>query len=287
MAERFGGKYSPDNSRTDAPQGVPAPIRKQGSGRSGVLFFVPILYAFNAFRGEPRVMILGLSACAILMLAAWLTREGEKAQAAFDERRVARRPALPRKMLGGIILGIGLAVGGMISQTGLLYPVLFGLAGFALHFGAFGADPMRDKGMEGRDTFQTERVAKAVDDAEAYLSGMKDAILRANDRALETRVEKFANIARGLFRGVENDPGDLTAARKFLSVYLMGARDATVKFADVYARARDPKVRTDYEALLTDLETNFAERTTAMLAGGHTDLDVEIQVLRDRLKLET
>ena len=68
----------------------------------------------------------------------------------------------------------------------------------------------------------------------------------------------FAATARGLFRTIEGDPGDLTAARKYLSVYLMGARDATVKFADHYAQTRDAAARADYEALLTDLETTFA-----------------------------
>ncbi|MEO6298123.1 MAG: 5-bromo-4-chloroindolyl phosphate hydrolysis family protein, partial [Paracoccaceae bacterium] len=135
--------------------------------------------------------------------------------------------------------------------------------------------------------FQVDRVARAVDEGESYLTGMKDAILRANDGALEGRVDGFATIARGLFRTIENDPGDLTAARKYLSIYLMGARDATVKFADVYARNRDAKARTDYEALLDDLETNFAARTKALLSNNNTDLDVEIAVLRDRLKLES
>jgi hypothetical protein len=116
---------------------------------------------------------------------------------------------------------------------------------------------------------------------------MKDAILRAGDRQLETRVARFADTARQLFRTVEADPGDLTSARKFLSVYLLGARDATVKFADLYAQNRSTQARADYEALLDDLETTFASRTTALLAGGHTDLDVEISVLRDRLKYET
>ena len=39
--------------------------------------------------------------------------------------------------------------------------------------------------------------------------------------------------------------------------------------------------------LLGELETTFAARTESLLQGDHTDLDVEIQVLRDRLKLET
>ena len=57
--------------------------------------------------------------------------------------------------------------------------------------------------------------------------------------------------------------------------------------ADAYVQARDPKIRSDYESLLADLETTFAQRTQSLLSGSHTDLDVEIQVLRDRLKLET
>lgn len=286
MAERFGGKFSPENARRDEAEG-PGPAPRRSTGRANVLFFVPFLYAATAFRGEPRVMLLGLLACGFLLLAAWLTHEGIKAQDAYDLRKVARRPAIPRKIFAAVALGVGLGVGGMISQPGILYPLLFAIAGAVLHLGAFGLDPLADKGMEGVDTFQVDRVAKAVTEAENLLAGMKDAILRAQDRALETRVEKFSGIARSLFRSVENDPGDLTAARKYLSVYLMGARDATVKFADAYAQGRDAKIRSDYEALLGDLETTFAERTQSMLSGSHTDLDVEIQVLRDRLKLET
>jgi hypothetical protein len=66
----------------------------------------------------------------------------------------------------------------------------------------------------------------------------------------------------------------------------MGARDATIKFADLWAKTHDPGARADYEALLDDLETNFARRTTALLEDNRTDLDIEIGVLRDRLKRE-
>jgi hypothetical protein len=89
-----------------------------------------------------------------------------------------------------------------------------------------------------------------------------------------------------MFRGVESDPRDLTAARKYLSVYLTGARDATVKFADLYRQNRDGAVRAEYVALLDDLETNFARRTQTLLSDNRTDLDVEISVLRERLGRE-
>lgn len=286
MAERFGGRYSPGGG-SQGPAGAPAAApRVTGKWRTTVLFLTAFLFLFPAFGDGPREMLLGLLAGGLIVLAAWLTREGMVAEAAYNARKLARRPAFPRKAAGAVATGAALAVGGVIADQGLVYPVLYALVGAALHLGAFGFDPMADKGMEGIDAFQTGRVAKAVEEGEAHLAAMADAILRARDRALEKRVAQFSGVARGLFRTIEGDPGDLTAARKYLSVYLMGARDATVKFADHYAQTRDAQARADYEALLTDLETTFAQKSTAFLTNSRTDLDVEIAVLRDRLKLD-
>jgi len=113
---------------------------------------------------------------------------------------------------------------------------------------------------------------------------MKEAIQHAGVPALENRVDRFQTTARDMFRTIEEDPRDLTAARKYLSVYLVGARDATIKFADIYARNRDASARADYEALLDDLEKNFSARTEALLKDNKSDLTIEIEVLRERLE---
>ncbi|MEO8245232.1 MAG: 5-bromo-4-chloroindolyl phosphate hydrolysis family protein [bacterium] len=291
MAQRYGGKYSPNPQATPTnPDNQPVIVADPADGgvglKANLLFVLPFIFFAKAFRGDASALFIGLGTGGLLLLAAWLTREGIKAQTAYDARRVARRPAIPRKLFAACLTGAALMMATMDWQASFVFPYLFGLLGAGLHLGAFGMDPTRGKGMEGVDQFQTDRVAKAVDEGEKYLSAMKDAILRARDPLLEARVDRFATVARSLFRTVEGDPGDLTAARKYLSVYLMGARDATVKFADVYAGNKSPAVRADYEALLGDLETNFASRTKALLSDDHTDLDVEIQVLRDRLKLE-
>lgn len=289
MAQRFGGKFSPNQPAASTPQ-APAnrfdgkrPLPAQG--RTNLLFAASLLMLIPAFTGGPDALFSGLGATALMLGAAWLTREGVIAQDAYDARTLARRPAIPRKLFAAVLTGAGLGLGATISQPGL-YPVLFALAGAALHLAAFGLDPMRDKGTAGMDSFQTDRVARAVDEAERSLTEMRDAILRAGDRALEARVDAFATTARSLFRTVEGDPGDLTAARKFLSVYLSGARDATVKFADFYATSRDASARADYLGLLDDLETNFASRTRSLLVNNRSDLDVEIGVLRERLQRE-
>lgn len=290
MAQRYGGKYSPDGSSDTGSQ----PTSKGFKGasvdpvgaRSNILFVPPVILAFTSINDGAIGMALGLVGAGTLLLGAWLLRGGLTAEAAFNARKVARRPAFPRKIAAAAFTGLGSAIAAYATEPGFIAPVIFGVAASALHIGAFGIDPMRDKGMEGVDTFQQDRVARAVDEAERHLNAMKDAVKRSGERRIIARVEQFETTARDLFRTVEEDPRDLTAAKKYLGVYLMGARDATVKFADVYARTQDPQARTDYEALLDDLEQNFAARTRKMLLDDRSDLTVEIDVLRDRLQRE-
>lgn len=292
MAERFGGPHSPENARREKP-GAPAQKRpfegrrpSRAGGRVNLLFFAPFPFLLTAFRQSPAGLAVDLAAFGTLILAAWLTREGELAQEAYEARKVARRPAIPRKIFASGLTGAGLFLGGFAPGASLLNPVIFGALGAILHFFAFGPDPLKDKGMEGVDRFQQDRVGRAVDEGEKHLAAIREAIQRVGDRQLIGRVERFQTAARDLFRTVEEDPRDLTAARRYLGVYLMGARDATTKFADIWARTKDQKARADYETLLTDLESNFAARTRTLLLDDKSDLDVEIEVLRDRLARE-
>lgn len=301
MARRFSGPYSPQPgpsadptpgaAQKAVPPAVAPPAARSnhvpGRWRASVLFVAAFAFLLPAFAGPPGAMFLGLIAGGGLILSAWLSREGMRARAEWERRTLARRPAVPRLLLGAIVTGLSLGLGGVIAHGLSLYPVLYALAGAALHLGAFGIDPMTSKGMEGIDRFQTERVARAVSEAERTLAQMQDAIARTRDRRLQDRVATFAARAGALFRQVESHPGDLSAARRYLSVYLQGARDATVKFAELWANSRDAGARSDYEALLDDLETTFAARTQSLLEGGRSDLDVEIAVLSDRLKYET
>ncbi|MDO5642317.1 MAG: 5-bromo-4-chloroindolyl phosphate hydrolysis family protein [Paracoccus sp. (in: a-proteobacteria)] len=282
MAQRFGGRYSPGQQDIPQPKGTPAhPL----ASRVKWITVAAIPFLISAFWQEPLLLVTHLAAFGIVALGGLLTREGLAAEAAYNARRVARRPAWPRKLFGGVLTGFGAALGAWAPDAAL-GAGLIGLTGFVLHYLAFGPDPWRSKGMEGIDSFQQDRVARFVTEGEGYLTGMQDAITRTGDRRLEARVALFAETARELFRRVEESPADLGAARRYLGVYLMGARDATVKFADLYSQTQDAGARTDYEALLNDLESNFAARTRSLIEGGRTDFDIEMQVLRDRLARE-
>lgn len=290
MARRFGGKYSPRPGAPDqgfpgiAPDRLPDPApRHPLAGRPAWLAFAAFPFLFNAFGDGPLALTRSLGAFATIGLAAFLMREGLKAEAAFAARKTARRPALPRKALGSVLLGAGLAVGAQAPELGLIGAAVVAAVGVALGLIAFGLDPMRDKGMAGVDAFQQDRVAKVVAEGERHLTALRAAIARIDDARLMARTEAFAASARGLFRAVEDDPADLTAARRYMTVYLQGARDAGEKCADLWASRRDETARAAFESLLDDLEANFTARTRALLDSGREGLEIEIEVLRDRL----
>ncbi len=289
MAQRYGGTYSPGQGTTPSG-GRPGPrsdLRVDPVGaRSNVLFLPPILLGLTSLGGGAIGLASGMLGAASLLLGAWLLRDGLRAEAAYADRKVARRPAIPRKIFAAGLAGIGTAVAAWSKDPAVAAPVIYGAVAGALHLGAFGIDPLSDKRMEGADDFQQARVLRAVDEAEAYLAAMKSAAARSGDRIVQDRVDGFAATARTLIRTVESDPRDLSAARRYLGVYLMGARDAAEKFAEVQARSGATSARAEFLTLLDDLEESFGRKTETLLIDDTSDLTVEIDVLRDRLRRE-
>ena len=296
-ARRYGGKYSPDPRPEDPGGGAgappPAPFRnrraRRVSLRARLMFLLPLPLFFAGLgaisRGNAAEVLGEIGGFAGLMLAAWLVNEGLRAEEAYDARAVARPPAVPRKLLAAVLAGASVFLAGWLGiGQGLAGALTFGVVAGLAHVAAFGIDPMKKKGLEGVDEFATERIARAVDRAEALLAEIAGAAARIGDRRLEGRIDRLCDQAREVFRTVEQDPRDLGRARTFLSVYLLGLRDATVKFADLWGRSRDRAVRDKYEALLGDLETSFTAHRTDLLEDNRSDLDIEIEVLRERLQ---
>ena len=185
MAKQFGGKYSPNatGNQTTHKRQRRAEVDPAG-GRANLLFVPAIVLVATSFSGGAVALFAALLGAASLTLSAWLLRGGLRAEAAYHARKVARRPALPRKVLAAVFSGIGAALAVMAHSDSftVIAPVLYGIIAAGLHLTAFGLDPMRNKGMDGVDTFQQDRVARVVDEAEKHLASMRETILRAGDR---------------------------------------------------------------------------------------------------------
>lgn len=291
MAQKFGGPNSPNPhpSQENAFKGQRA---RKVSTRARLMFLLPIPLLLagigEIFQGDVIGMGLELGGFFLMMLSAWLLNEGLRAEEMFNARTIAKPPAIPRKLFASAAIGLGVAAasysGGL--ETGLIGSIVMGAMASAAQLVGFGFDPMRGKGIAGETSFEAERVANAVDKAEGYVADILAAAKRIGDKPLEARIERLAAKARDLFRSVEADPRDLSRARKFMTVYLMGARDATAKFADLYGRSRDQQARAKYEDLLSDLEVSFTDHRDQLLLTNQSDLEIEIDVLRERLQRE-
>ena len=223
MARPFGGRYSPGATPPTRRPRRPRPRARRWPRRAAVdaagaranLIFVPavVAAAFGLF-GGPASLLLSLGAAAVLALVA-----GPPARGAAGRGRLPRPPRRPPP--GPAPQDHGRAPRPAAAPrsprsraTRARGALLYGIAAGGLHLAAFGLDPMRDKRMEGIDTFQQDRVARVAAEAEAYLADMRDAVSRLGDRALDARVAGFDALARRMIRSVEEDPRDLTGARQ-------------------------------------------------------------------------
>lgn len=257
-------------------------LRHRLEGRPFWITLAATPFLLTAFFQAPPGMASDLGAFGLIACAMWMTREGLRAEAAYDRQPRANRPALPRKLLGALLAGLGLGLGaaepGALAGAGLI-----ALAGIALHLLAFGADPMRDKGSDRPGDFQQGRAERMIAEGRASLEQMKQEIRRCNDPGLEARVALFAGTVTHLFEQVSRDPGDLGRVRRYLGIYLTAARDATSTFARLHPQTRDQQAHDAYEALLVDLENGFSALSRKLREGDRADLDLEISVLRERL----
>ncbi len=310
-AQRFGGQYSPNaaskpGATAKASGNVAQPGAKfRGKRASSVdvrtilMFILPTPILLSALgsigRGEALRTGIVIAIYALLIFAAYLLREGQKAADAFDARPIARPPAFPRKIAAAGLTGLGVAGASWISQTagtvlemsaGLFTAIGFGALTVVAHVIAFGIDPMKAKGVSGIGQAELDRVTDAIDQAESKLSAIEATAKRLKDKDITARVAGFGNEVREMLGIVQNDPSDLGRARRYLGIYLNGADEALTKYADSHTRLDDPKIRTDLLDLLGDLEASFARGREALLLDDKTDLEVEIEVLRDRLAQE-
>ena len=301
-AKRFGGQYSPGGASEPDPAS-PNRFRDRRAHsvdvRALLMFVLPtplLLAAFSALSaGNALKMVVLLVAYVCLMLGAWLVREGQKAQAEYDARTIARAPAFPRKLCAAGLAGAGVFIASLMASSGsgilsfagdMISAAIFGILAVGAHVLAFGIDPMKAKGTGNIDRRELDRVTDALEKAESKLETIEALAHKMNDREIDDRVRALNSTVREMIKLVEQDPRDLSRAKRYLNVYLTGAEEATRKYADNHERLKDPALRGEYLALLTDLQASFERGKDTLLVDDRTDLEVEIEVLRDRLGQE-
>jgi len=295
-AQRFRGDHSPegkaDEPHIEARKPAKLKLRKKPGGFAlWLMFFAPFPLLLEGFSQISNASPIGAATSfgiyALFVLAAWTLREGLQAEAAYNERKIARPPMFPRKLIAAGLSGTAVFLAAWFGwDKGMFAGIGLGALAAAAHIVAFGFDPMKRKGLPGFNEYETDRVARAVDKAEALMAEIEAAATGINIRSVERKVGGLLDTVREMLRTVEHDPRDLTRARKYMGVYLSSARDATIKFAELNQRDPNAGKQAEFVALIADLETSFNGERQLMLQDNQSDLDIEIEVLQERLQRE-
>ena len=304
-AQRYGGTHSPDGpqgggeARTQIRSFRDA-LRLDTGARNRIAFrkrtwlifaaATPLLLSafINIASGNPFGMARDFGLFAIFAAGATLIRQGVEAQAEYEAKEYTVAPAVPRKLFGSVLLGGGLFLTGLLGwDIGLVQSLGMGIFGAAASVLAFGLDPMRAKGGVALGGITPQMVSEAVAEANEKIEGIERAAADVRDRPLRERLREMVVEARKVVNRIEEDPTDLRRTRKFLSVYLSGAHDATRKYVRNQSDHADSDIYMKFRALLDEMTSTFRAQHERLLKDDRIDLDIEIDVLAERLKQET
>ncbi len=302
---KFGGAHSPGKvdatmrrdpiARLQSAKVFDKSARRASSGRTRtwliILFTLPLVFAgiVEMLDGNAFGAMRDFGLFALFCFAATTIRSGLAAEAEYEAREFASAPGMPRKIIGSALLGAGLLLTCWTGWgIGLLQSVGFGVMGAAASLFAFGLDPIKGKGYTTSTGVTPQMVVEAIAEAEEKIDGIERAGSTLKDRPLRDRINRVSKRARDILARIEQDPSDLRRSKKFLVVYLDGALEATQKYAKTQDDlSGDADVYIKFRSLLDDMERQFDHQHEKLLTNDRIDLDVEIDVLADRLKAES
>jgi 5-bromo-4-chloroindolyl phosphate hydrolysis protein len=147
--------------------------------------------------------------------------------------------------------------------------------------------PKVDMSMSG---VSPEMLAEALRDGRSKLAEMRSIASRIQNPLVQFKVKQISDITEKILLDIQKDPNDLKPARQFLSYYL----EATCKILRGYVdlsdkKVADPDVQTSLrrvEGLLDTIRKAFLQQHAQLLQNDVMDLDTEIQVLENTIKME-
>lgn len=125
-------------------------------------------------------------------------------------------------------------------------------------------------------------VARRLNEAERHLNTIEKAARALDDAPLESRVFAATTACRATLETVAADPGDIDRARKFLVVTVPSAAAAMAKYAALEVRGAELSGR--FGALMDEVADAAARQRAALSRDDALDLEVEMEVLAERLK---
>jgi len=225
------------------------------TGFKGLLLFImpmPVLFAALVYLLKGKTILSVTSGLLFLgfMLAAIVARHGFKLEHKFKQRKFSKAPGKPFKSLAAILLAGSTALTAfLLTNYGIIESALFGIVTLIAFYITYGLDPRQQDSGEISLGVNAEEVYEALEEAETKIASIEDSRKSIRNIEFNRHLKLIVEKARGVITLIEEDPKDLSRARKFLKVYL----DGTARVTESYAKTQNKSAST------AELDQNFAE----------------------------
>lgn len=278
----------PDTKRYQSENQI---LNKFKSGIKGTLLFLmplPVLLAaiIHLLKGQIFSSLIAGGLFAGFMLAGSIARYSFKREYQFQQSKLAKPPSKSYKALAALILSITTALTAfLLSDYSLFSSIFIGFTTFLAFYMAYGMKPHKERNDKLSQIDNAEEVIEALKAAEIQIKAIETARLNIHNITFNQHLKRIIEKARTIVALIEDDPKDLSRARKFLKVYLLG----TVRVTESYAKTHNKDATTDaldsnFQEVLDSIEKTFDEQHKKLLENDQFDLDVKIDVLKAQLK---
>jgi 5-bromo-4-chloroindolyl phosphate hydrolysis protein len=196
-------------------------------------------------------------------------------------------PAVPMKLVSGVMTSAGAALAALAAGHTLPATVIFALVAMLGHLAFFGRDlrPPRITvaNIQGIDV---AAVTEQLKQAYSRLRGIDASAQLIAAPEFRDQLSRITAVGRDILVHIERAPADATRARRFLNLYLDSAERVSADYARQQQRSRNAPLDESFRALLVEMERTFTEQQKRLVEGDITSLDVDIEVLNTRLRSE-
>lgn len=267
---------------------------KKFQWRGWLLYLLPLpllpATAFALASGNTGVALARAAGFALAMLAATLIRKGIRLEAEGQLRRFKRRAStIPYRLIGSATLSVAMfivAYWGIFSDYGLIESILYGLAVMLGCYLYYEFDPARKDPEVAAVGITTEELIELLDEAEERISAIEQASKEIKNVEFKDRLRRIVREARAILDTIEEDPTDARRARKFLKVYLDGAKQVTEGYVKAHRNDANPVLEDNFRRVLTTIETVIATQQEKLRENNVSELDVNIEVLQMQIEKE-
>jgi 5-bromo-4-chloroindolyl phosphate hydrolysis protein len=194
---------------------------------------------------------------------------------------------IPIKEIGNGTLASGVFLGAyFLGGFTLGVSALLGGASYVAYRLLFGTDLSRDELWKGLDELAAKKAIRKLTVARRQMTKIREINDKIPAEDISGKLERLEKIGKKIITLFERDPSDIERSKRFIEVYLKGSVSVSEKFADLHQHIDDSDVHEQYHEFLDEMISAFKKQHNALLDDDVLDLDVEIEVLRRRMKTE-